>query len=89
MDYNVVGRVQWLPLPLVGKNRDCSTVLVPDDTARRMLASDLPSLVVKRVAVAVPGRRAESADMPTFLIDSYKGNFSGCGCYFADRFLTV
>src|SRR5262245_57383739 len=50
---HVVGRVEALAVVLVRENRGRPVVLVADNTARQVLARDLTSLVVKRVAVAV------------------------------------
>ena len=56
MDNGVVGSIQGLPLPLVGKHRDRPVMLVSDHSSIPVLAGDLPPLKVEGVPVAVARR---------------------------------
>src|SRR5207302_5769292 len=62
MHRDVVRRVQPLALIRIGDGGNRSVVLVTDDAARAVLARELATLEIKRVAVAVVRWRAEHRD---------------------------
>ena len=59
---HVIGRVQLLPVVLVGDDGGRAVELVAHDAARQVLARNLAALEVERIAVAVVRRVAEHGD---------------------------
>ena len=68
MRHDIVGRVQLLAVEGVGQHRRRTVELVPHDAPCQVLARELASLEVERVAVAVVGRAAEHRD-PAVVLD--------------------
>src|SRR5690606_6120240 len=56
MDDGVVRRIEPPAVVAIGKHGDGAVVFITYDAASAMLARDLPSLEIERVAVAVAGR---------------------------------
>ena len=71
MTRDVVRRIQPLALERIGDHRDRSVVLVAHHAAAGMLARELASLMIERVAVAVARRLAEHGDAPVILDPSH------------------
>src|SRR5262249_44258926 len=63
MDDDVVRRVQSLALKLFSDDRDGPIRFIANDAAAAMLAGELPSFEVERIAVAVAGRIAEGRNV--------------------------
>src|SRR5712671_6347974 len=64
MGRDVVWRIEVLALPALGDHADRAVMLVANHTPAAMLARDLSSLMIERVAVAVVRWLAEHRDAP-------------------------
>ena len=71
MDHGVVRSIQSLAIPFVGDHRNLAVIFVADDSAIPVLARDLPTAVIERVAIAVAGRMTELTHM-TVVFDQAK-----------------
>src|SRR5262249_47832538 len=67
MDHDIIGRVQWFAVECFSQHRYAPVMLVAYDAMSEMLARELASLIVKRIAIAVlSGKAKPSADMLVF-----------------------
>jgi hypothetical protein len=63
MDHDIVGSVQRFALPFIRQHGYCALMFVTDHAAIAVFASNLPSLKIEGVAVAVARRTAEDTHM--------------------------
>src|SRR5579883_1050765 len=67
MHNNVVGSIQGLAVPALGKDLDLAVMLEAHDAARVVFATDEPAFEVERAAVGVIRGLAKDADVAIFV----------------------
>src|SRR5579864_3073791 len=67
MHHDVVRRVQWFSIPVIGQNTDGAVVLKSDHPSRVMFARDQPAFEIEGAAVGVVRGLPEHAHVSIFI----------------------